>query len=87
MESNESSPSIVDDLTGTPMTGSGVYAARTPGRCAALPAAAIITSMPLDSASEAKRAALSGVRCAEQTSTSVSTPKSFNVLMQSFSTG
>src|SRR5690606_4518245 len=46
MDSSESSPSIVEDLTGTPMTGSGVYAARTPGRCAAFPAAAIITSIP-----------------------------------------
>jgi hypothetical protein len=46
MESNESNP--LSDLltTGTPMTGSGVWLATMPGRCAAPPAPAMITRKP-----------------------------------------
>ena len=51
VESSESMP-FSDALSmGTPSTGSTVCAAQTPARCAAPPAAAMITSMPRDSAS------------------------------------
>ena len=43
------------------ITGTVVKAARTPGRCAAIPAAAKITSIPLSSAFFAKSFAKSGV--------------------------
>ena len=39
--------------TGTPMTGSGVAEATMPGRCAAPPAPAMMTSMPRPAASRA----------------------------------
>ena len=43
-----SQPSIeLDDLIGTPITGTGVWAAITPGRWAAPPAPAIIARIPL----------------------------------------
>ena len=41
-------------LMGTPITGNVVLAAMTPGRCAAMPAAAIITLMPRSFAPLAK---------------------------------
>jgi hypothetical protein len=44
IESSESMPFSVRDSTGTPSTGSVVLAATMPGRCAAPPAPAIITS-------------------------------------------
>ena len=46
VERRASRPSRVEDLIGTPITGSVVCAARTPPRCAALPAAAMITPNP-----------------------------------------
>ena len=55
-----------DDLMGTPMTGSGVDAAITPGRWAAIPAAAIITLMPRERAFLANSSTASGVRWAER---------------------
>jgi hypothetical protein len=63
----ESHPSIeMDALMGTPITGSGVSAAMTPGRCAAPPAPAIITMIPLPAAFFPNAAASSGVRCADK---------------------
>ena len=50
MESNESIPLRARDWTGTPSTGTTVLAATMPGRCAAPPAPAMITSMPRASA-------------------------------------
>lgn len=47
------------------MTGRGVEAAIMPGRCAAPPAAAMITLKPLATAEEANSVMRRGVRCAE----------------------
>ena len=49
---------------GTPTTGRLVYAATTPPRCAALPAAAMMTFMPRSAAPLAHSCTLAGVRCA-----------------------
>ena len=49
-------------LIGTPMTGNGVDAAITPGRAAAIPAAAMITFTPRSLAPLAKASTASGVR-------------------------
>ena len=65
-------------LTGTPMTGSVVLAAMTPGRAAAMPAAAIITLTPRPRAFFAKSSTASGVRCAERAFISNGTCKSFS---------
>ena len=46
IDSSESSPFSVFDCTGTPSTGSEVFAAVMPGRCAAPPAPAMMTSRP-----------------------------------------
>ena len=46
MESSESIPESAFDSTGTPITGSEVLAAVIPGRWAAPPAPAMITSIP-----------------------------------------
>ena len=63
--SRASIPSSVD-LMGTPITGTVVWAAITPGRCAAMPAAAIITFSPRLLALLAKSVTSCGVRCAER---------------------
>ena len=55
-----------DALIGTPITGKGVIAAITPGKCAAIPAAAIITSMPLLCALVANSSTSFGVRWADK---------------------
>src|SRR5690349_8750083 len=65
MDSNESSPFNDADSIGTPSTGSDVFAAHTPGRCAAPPAAAMITSSPRGTAVERYSNNASGARCAE----------------------
>lgn len=75
--SSASSPSSVEDLIGMPITGSVVCAASTPAKCAAFPAAAMITPKPFCRAVREKRAASSGVRCAESTRTSTGTPEGF----------
>ena len=67
MESRESSPLRALDSTGTPKTGKTVFDAVMPGRCAAPPAPAMITSMPRASAPEAYSNKRSGVRWAETT--------------------
>jgi hypothetical protein len=46
MDSRESKPSSLASATGTPITGSDVAAATMPGRWAAPPAPAMITSIP-----------------------------------------
>ena len=55
IDNRESIPSMDDeDLIGTPITGKGVNEATMPGKCAAPPAPAIITLIPLSSAFWAK---------------------------------
>lgn len=68
----------VDAWRGTPIIGRGVLPAREPARCAAIPAAAIMTLMPFALALSAKSAAISGVRWAEMILTMGSMPKSFS---------
>jgi len=87
MDKSASIPSSAEDLIGIPMTGTVVYAAKTPGRCAAFPAAPIITSMPLSLALFANNDAASGVLCADITLTMGSTPYSFNSLIAPFKIG
>ena len=53
-------------LMGTPMTGTVVLAAMTPGRAAAIPAPAMMTRMPRAFALLAKDATSAGVRWAER---------------------
>jgi hypothetical protein len=52
---------------GTPRTGIVVFAAITPGRAAAPPAPAIITSIPLEEAEDEYSVSSSGALCAEIT--------------------
>src|SRR5215467_13896815 len=75
MESSESRPLRTLDSTGTPSTGSTVFEAVMPGRCAARPAPAMITSSPRSSAEEAYSNNRSGVRWAETTRVSCGTPR------------
>jgi hypothetical protein len=58
-------PASTVDGMGTPRTGTSVQAASMPGRCAAPPAPATMTSRPRDSAPFAYSIIHSGVRCAE----------------------
>src|SRR5882724_4456756 len=74
MERSESIPFRAWLSTGTPRMGSVVWAAAMPGRWAAPPAPAIITSMPRASAPEANSANQAGVRCAETMRHSCGTP-------------
>jgi hypothetical protein len=53
IDKSESTPASVRLSTGTPSTGSKVLAATMPGKCAAPPAPAMITSSPRDSAEAA----------------------------------
>src|SRR3954447_21452446 len=62
IDSSESSPFNVFDSTGTPSTGRTVFDEVIPGRCAAPPAPAMITSMPRFSADDAYSNSKSGVR-------------------------
>ena len=62
MESSESRPPRSLVFMGTAMTGSGVNAATTPPRCAALPAAAMITLMPRSAAVSAHSCTTAGLR-------------------------
>ncbi len=82
VDKSASSPSSVEDLTGTPMTGSVVLAAMAPARCAALPAAAMMAPKPSARAFSAKARASSGVRCAESTRTQNGTPSALSVSAQ-----
>ena len=85
--SSASRPSSVEDFTGMPMTGSVVCAASTPARCAALPAAAMITPKPSFSAFLENSAAASGVRCALITRASTGMPNCFNLRIAGETTG
>ena len=75
IESSESMPLSAFDCTGTPSTGSEVFAAVMPGRCAAPPAPAMMTSSPRPRAVPAYSNSRSGVRCAETTRVSNGTPR------------
>src|SRR5436190_18162735 len=72
-------PLSVAVCTGTPMTGTTVCAAIMPGRCAAPPAPAMITSMPRPAAAHAYSAISVGVRCADTTRFSCGTPKRVSI--------
>ena len=65
VESRASRPSRVEDFTGMPITGSVVFAASAPARCAALPAAAMMAPKPFSWAVRENSAACTGVRWAE----------------------
>ena len=64
---------------GTPSTGNTVFDAVIPGKCAAPPAPAIITSIPRFSALPAYSKSKSGVLCAETTRVSCGTQSSSNM--------
>ncbi|KAH3669382.1 hypothetical protein OGAPHI_001503 [Ogataea philodendri] len=87
IECSESTPSSVEPLTGTPITGSGVMAATIPGRWAAPPAPAMIHLTPLKGASCANLDILSGVLWAETMVTSNGTSNSFRMLQPVAMTG
>ena len=76
IDSSESMPSRCLSATGTPITGNGVTAASMPGRWAAPPAPAMMTSMPRACASRPYASISSGMRCAETTSASYAMPNS-----------
>jgi len=65
VESSESRPPRCFEGIGTPSTGSVVCAATTPARCAAPPAAAMMTFMPLPFAAPVQAMTAAGVRCAD----------------------
>src|SRR6476659_6793607 len=67
IESRESMPPRSEVFMGTPMTGSSVYAAITPGSAAAFPAPAMMTRTPRTAAVVAYSATPRGSRCAEST--------------------
>ena len=85
--SNASSPSKVEDFTGMPITGKVVWAAKTPAKCAAFPAAAMMTPKPFSRAVLENSAAASGVRWADITRTSTGIPKDFSRLMAGATVG
>src|SRR5712692_9306171 len=84
MERSESRPLRALDSTGTPRTGRTDFEAVMPGRCAAPPAPAMMTSMPRLSALEAYLKSRSGVRWAETTRVSCGTPRALSVLETNF---
>ena len=65
IENTASIPSSLLPERGTPTTGIGNNAAHIPGRCAAMPAPAMITFTPLSSAPFAHSKNTSGSLCAE----------------------
>ncbi len=87
MESRESTPPTSFVGIGTPMTGRGVREAVIPGRCAAPPAPAIITSIPLEAADLAYSNIRSGVLCAETTLASYGIPRDLRTSAASLITG
>ena len=88
IERIESHPSIEFlDLMGTPITGRVVIEAIIPGRCAAPPAPAIITLIPLFLAFCAYLNIFSGVLCADTISTSEFIPNSFRISIAFCMTG
>ena len=79
IESRLSLPSSAWVFIGTPSTGKEVSEAVMPGRCAAPPAPAMITSRPRCSAVDAYWAVNCGVRWAERILTSCGTPNWFRM--------
>src|SRR5687767_22763 len=81
VDSSASSPpaTAFGATSGTPITGSVTSAAMLPARCAAPPAAAMTTLIPRPSRPIAHSCSASGVRCAESTRVSDSTPSAFSV--------
>jgi len=75
MERRASRPSTTPPFNGTPRTGSVVWAATTPPRWAAIPAAVIITFIPFSSALFENSATSSGFLCADITFVTNDTPK------------
>src|SRR4029079_11971502 len=69
---------VFDDVIGTPMTGSSVYAATAPGSAADIPAPAMITRTPRSAAVEAYSATPRGSRWADRTRNSLEMPRSFS---------
>ena len=67
IDSSASVPCSAVTGIGTPNTGSSVFDAVMPGRCAAPPAAAMMTIRPRPSAPLAYSNIQSGVRCADTT--------------------
>ena len=76
IERSESTPLSVLLSTGTPSTGRIEIAASMPGKCAAPPAPAMISSSPRPSASRPYWKSRSGVRWAETTFVSTGMPSS-----------
>ena len=74
IENSESCPASWGVKIGSPITGRVVWAASTPGRAAALPAAAMITWSPRSTALDPYSATRRGSRWALSTSSSYSTP-------------
>src|SRR3954447_16881197 len=77
IESSASSPSrtLFEERSGTPITGSSVCAAQTPGSAAARPATAISTFSPRPAADSQYSATAFGARWAERTSNSHAMPR------------
>src|SRR5438093_5163510 len=77
IESSASRPSrtLIEERSGTPITGSSVCAATTPGSAAARPAPQISTRRPRPAAERAYSATASGSRWAERTSNSLAIPR------------
>src|SRR5438309_4288319 len=82
MDRSESSPLSDGDSIGTPSTGKVVFAAQTPGKCAAPPAAAMRTSNRRSVALERYSNNASGARCAEIACASQGTLSSSNCAAQ-----
>src|ERR1700761_6901473 len=76
IECSESTPFRYLLATGTPSTGTVVFAASMPGRCAAPPAPAMIARRPRSRALCAYANISSGIRWAETTFASYGTPNS-----------
>ncbi len=74
IEYSESCPPRWRLATGTPSTGTVVFAASIPGRWAAPPAPAMIARSPRSAADSAKANISSGIRCADTTRASWATP-------------
>ena len=80
-------PSSFAPLHGTPITGSVVFAAMAPAKCAAMPASAMIQENPLSRADDANSLASFGHRWADSTRTSVSISYSFRTWIAFSATG
>src|SRR4051812_39430917 len=81
--SSASRPSSTDfdERSGTPITGSSVWAATTPGSAAASPAPVMRTRMPRDAAVVEYSATSRGFRCADSTLNSHEIPRASSSLV------